>query len=71
MVGLGGLDEQAHSGQGGIKTLEDLEREQIIRTLGRFNGNRQQTAEALGIGLRTLGLKLKKWKEANLVAQTL
>lgn len=56
---------------GGVQTLEDLEREQIIRTLGRFNGNRQQTAEALGIGLRTLGLKLKKWKEANLVAQTL
>ncbi len=56
---------------GGVQTLEDLEREQIIRTLGRFNGNRQQTADALGIGLRTLGLKLKKWKEANLVAQTL
>ncbi len=51
--------------------LEDFEREQIVRTLGRFNGNRRRTAEALGIGVRTLGLKLKKWKELNLVAQTL
>lgn len=61
----------ADTSGGGIRTLEDLEREQIVRTLGQFNGNRQQSAEALGIGLRTLGLKLKKWKEANLVAQTL
>ncbi|MFA9478641.1 sigma-54-dependent transcriptional regulator [Phycisphaerales bacterium AB-hyl4] len=54
-----------------VRKLEDLEREQIIRTLGHFNGNRQRTAEALGIGLRTLGLKLKKWKEQNLVASTM
>ncbi|MFP4224072.1 MAG: helix-turn-helix domain-containing protein, partial [Phycisphaeraceae bacterium] len=53
-----------------VRTLEEVEREQILRTLGHFGGNRQQTAEALGIGLRTLGLKLKKWKEQNLVAQT-
>ncbi|MEX0744251.1 MAG: sigma-54 dependent transcriptional regulator, partial [Phycisphaeraceae bacterium] len=54
-----------------VRKLEDLEREQIIRTLGHFHGNRQRTAEALGIGLRTLGLKLKKWKEQNLVASTM
>jgi len=56
---------------GPIRPLEEIEREQIIRTLGHFNGNRQRSAEALGIGVRTLGLKLKKWKEANLVAQSL
>lgn len=50
--------------------LEDVQREQIVRTLERFNGNRQQAARSLGIGVRTLGLKLKKWKEQNLVAQT-
>jgi DNA-binding NtrC family response regulator len=55
----------------GTRTLEDMEREQIVRTLGRFSGNRKRTAAALGIGVRTLGLKLKKWKEQNLVAQTL
>ncbi len=51
--------------------LEDFERLQIVRTLGEFGGNRQRTAKALGIGVRTLGLKLKKWKELNLVAQSL
>ena len=54
-----------------VRPLEDIERDQIIRTLGHFGGNRQQTAEALGIGVRTLGLKLKRWKQSNLVAQTL
>ncbi len=56
---------------GDIRPLEDMERDQIVHTLGRFNGNRTRTAEALGIGVRTLGLKLKKWKEQNLVAQTI
>ena len=55
----------------GTVTLEDLERQEIVRTLGRFHGNRARTAAALGIGLRTLGLKLKKWKELNLVPQTI
>lgn len=51
--------------------LEQLEREAIIRTLRRFNGHRQKSAKALGIGVRTLGLKLKKWKELQLVEATL
>ena len=51
--------------------LEDVERQQVVRALGQFNGNRQRTAKALGIGVRTLGLKLKKWKELNLVAQSI
>ncbi len=54
----------------GGTTLEEMERQQIVRTLGQYNGNRTRTAKALGIGVRTLGLKLKKWKEQNLVAQT-
>ncbi len=52
------------------RTLEEIERETIVQTLGRFNGHRQKTARALGIGVRTLGLKLKKWKEMQLVEQT-
>lgn len=51
--------------------LEQLEREAIIRTLRQFNGHRQKTAKALGIGVRTLGLKLKKWKELQIVEATL
>jgi DNA-binding NtrC family response regulator len=53
------------------RLLEDIEREAIIAALHKFNGHRQKTATALGIGVRTLGLKLKKWKEEKLVAETL
>ncbi len=57
-------------GQGGIATLDEMERQQILATLDRFGGNRQKTARTLGIGLRTLGLKLKKWKQQDLAPQT-
>ncbi len=53
------------------KHLCDIEREIIVDTLGRFQGHRQKTARALGIGVRTLGLKLKKWKQEKLVEETL
>jgi len=43
--------------------LSDAERDLIMRTLRRFSGHREKTARALGIGLRTLGLKIKKWRE--------
>ncbi len=52
-------------------TLEELERDAIVRTLERFGGHRQKTAKSLGIGVRTLGLKLKKWKEEDKVSQSL
>ncbi|MBX3365563.1 MAG: sigma-54-dependent Fis family transcriptional regulator [Phycisphaeraceae bacterium] len=53
--------------EGPIRPLEEIERQVIVDTLRRFNGHRQRTAHALGIGVRTLGLKLKKWKEQELV----
>ncbi|MEM1329308.1 MAG: sigma-54 dependent transcriptional regulator [Planctomycetota bacterium] len=56
---------------GGVRTLEDIERDAIVMTLRRFNGHRQKTARTLGIGVRTLGLKLKKWKELELVEASL
>lgn len=43
--------------------LSDAERYLIMRTLTRFDGHRERTARALGIGLRTLGLKIKRWRE--------
>jgi len=43
--------------------LHDAERDLILKALERFGGHRERTARALGIGLRTLGLKLKKWRE--------
>lgn len=54
-----------------IRPLSDIERETIVHTLAHFHGHRQKTAKALGIGVRTLGLKLKKWKEEELVPATL
>lgn len=43
--------------------LADSERQLIERTLVQFNGHREKTAKTLGIGVRTLGMKLKKWQE--------
>ena len=43
--------------------LEDIERRHIQRTLEQFDGHRQKTAQALGIGVRTLGMKIKRWKD--------
>jgi DNA-binding NtrC family response regulator len=55
---------------GGTRALEEIEREAILAALARFDGHRQKTARALQIGVRTLGLKLKKWKQEGLVPQT-
>jgi DNA-binding NtrC family response regulator len=55
----------------GQLTLEDVEREAIVATLKENHGHRQRSAAALGIGVRTLGLKLKKWKEQQIVSETL
>jgi DNA-binding NtrC family response regulator len=60
----------AHS-DGQVRTLEDIERDTIVNTLTRFGGHRQKTAAALGIGVRTLGLKIKKWKEEHLIPDAL
>jgi DNA-binding NtrC family response regulator len=55
----------------GKVTLEDIEREVIVATLEHHRGHRQKSATALGIGVRTLGLKLKKWKEEKRVSDSL
>lgn len=51
----------------GTVTLEALERESILATLERNHGHRVRSAKDLGIGVRTLGLKIKKWKEESLI----
>jgi DNA-binding NtrC family response regulator len=42
-------------------TLEEVERRLIETTLAQFDGHRARTAEALGIGLRTLSGKLRQY----------
>jgi DNA-binding NtrC family response regulator len=43
--------------------LADIEKQVILSTLQQFKGHRVRTATALGIGVRTLGMKLKRWRE--------
>jgi two-component system response regulator FlrC len=43
-------------------TLEDIERAAIEDALNAVNGNRREAADRLGIGLRTLYEKLRKYR---------
>lgn len=45
------------------RMLEDMERQLIEKMLVRFSGHRVKTAKALGMGVRTLGMKLKQWRD--------
>jgi DNA-binding NtrC family response regulator len=45
------------------KPLAEIEKQVILSTLQQFKGHRMKTAGALGIGVRTLGMKLKQWKD--------
>lgn len=46
-------------------TLESAERELIIATLDRCNGNKREAARALDISVRTIYNKLKQYEERN------
>ena len=46
--------------------LAEMERKLILSTLDRFGGHRARTAGALGIGVRTLGMKLKRYRQEGL-----
>ena len=53
------------------RMLQDAERQLIERTLAQFNGHRAKSAKALGMGVRTLGMKLKQWREEDAAEQRL
>jgi two-component system response regulator HydG len=53
------------------RALADIEKQVILSTLQQFNGHRVRTASALGIGVRTLGMKLKRWREEGELATAL
>lgn len=48
-----------------LPTLDDAERHLISTALEKFNGNRRQTARALGISERTLYRKIKEMEDAS------
>ena len=45
-------------------TMKEMEKELILKTLERMDGNRTQAAQALGISLRSLQYKLKAYTES-------
>lgn len=47
-------------------TLREIEREMILRKLKKFNGNRTETAESLGISVRTLRNKLNEYRKEGI-----
>lgn len=49
------------------ESLEDLERRHILDTLARHDGNRRDTADALGISLRTLYYRLSQYQKDGLL----
>jgi two-component system, NtrC family, response regulator HydG len=62
--GLKELDGAMKDAELGLKpgrSLREVEREMVIRTLEETGGNRTQTARLLGISRRTLQLKLKEY----------
>jgi two-component system response regulator FlrC len=64
MVGGGATGGAAGTGGGrsALSTLEEMERTAIEEALAAVNGNRREAAERLGIGVRTLYEKLKKYR---------
>jgi DNA-binding NtrC family response regulator len=59
-AGPGGLAAVAGALPVGMR-LEEMERKLIEATLEHFGGHRAKTAEALGIGIRTLSGKLREY----------
>ena len=61
---LKGRSKGNANGDGAVVTpLAEIEKQVILNTLEQFKGHRMRTASALGIGVRTLGMKLKRWRE--------
>jgi transcriptional regulator with PAS, ATPase and Fis domain len=51
------------------QTMREMEKNLIVATLKSCQGNRRQTADQLGISLRTLQYKLKEFKHDNTAAE--
>ena len=44
------------------RTVADMERELILSTLDRLDGNRTHTARALGVSVRTIRNRLREYR---------
>ena len=54
--------DQATEEDGGILTMDELEKNHILRALESTNGNRTKTSELLDINVRTLRNKIRQYK---------
>ena len=50
----------------GIPRLKEMERDLILTTLEEHGGNRSQTAETLGISIRTLRNRLREYRDQGM-----
>jgi DNA-binding NtrC family response regulator len=50
---------------GAVRTMAEIERQAILETLEIHGGHRANTADVLGIGLRTLQRKLKEYRSSG------
>lgn len=64
------VEEEVLSFLPGSEPLTDVRRKIILGTLDRFDGNRTQTAKALGVSLRTIRNKLRDYREAGVEVPT-
>jgi DNA-binding NtrC family response regulator len=55
------LETSAQAGEEPGLTLREMERKLIEATFNRYGGNRELTAKALDIGIRTLSGKLREY----------
>jgi transcriptional regulator of acetoin/glycerol metabolism len=51
-----------------LPTLQEIEDRLILQRLKIFRGNRAKTASSLGISLRTLCMKVKRFREMGLMS---
>ncbi len=75
VIGVGDLPDTFRAPQPGAllhapaagpaRTMEEIEKEAILRTLQETGGNRTRAAEILGIGLRTLQRKLREYGQTT------
>lgn len=56
-----GFDTGSAISPAALKTLEDVEKEHIVKTIRSFNGNKSRAASVLGVDRKTLRRKMKKF----------
>ena len=60
-IGRAGIEDDGLRASNPALRLQDMEREHVLEALARHDGNREATAEELGISVRTLYYRLKEY----------